>query len=214
MPSPEDDLIVCNCPHCVSKAAEGELICFPARDIPVDSLSEYTRSGHGWRDEISRQFRQFLPRYFDLIAHGHVPGEYGIESCLARLGMTDHTRIWPPEEVDAVSGYLRALLRKRLSEGFEIDATGLPMPDRNAVEQVLCMAAHVGPIGPARSGFTIRGGILRFGRERVEAGMHAIQAWLLRPQTRERLETACLAETDTNAAALLSHAEGLLAALM
>jgi len=39
-------------------------------------------------------------------------------------------------------------------------------------------------------------------------------AWLLRRETQERLEAACLAEHDEGAAALLSHAEGVVAGLV
>jgi hypothetical protein len=47
-----------------------------------------------------------------------------------------------------------------------------------------------------------------------DAAMRQVIAWLLRPETRERLEVACLAEHDSGAAALLSHAEGLVAGML
>jgi hypothetical protein len=44
--------------------------------------------------------------------------------------------------------------------------------------------------------------------------MHQLIAWLLREETRAQLEAACLVEADEAAAALLSHAEGLVAGLI
>jgi hypothetical protein len=48
----------------------------------------------------------------------------------------------------------------------------------------------------------------------TESAMQQVIAWLLREETRGRLEAACLAEGDAAAAALLSHAEGLVAGLI
>jgi hypothetical protein len=50
-------------------------------------------------------------------------------------------------------------------------------------------------------------------REDTETGMQQVIAWLLRKETRARLEDACLAEQDEAAGALLSHAEGVIAGL-
>ena len=46
-------------------------------------------------------------------------------------------------------------------------------------------------------------------RPRCKAAMGEVMRWLLRSQTRRRLEAACLHELDGDAQALLSHAEGI-----
>ena len=52
---------------------------------------------------------------------------------------------------------------------------------------------------------------LTLNREQVKQGMEAVVAWLLTTDTWQRLETACLNETDETAAELFSQAEGIIA---
>ena len=51
-------------------------------------------------------------------------------------------------------------------------------------------------------------------RPHPDKGMRQVVGWLLRPQIRERLEAACLAEQDESAAAMLSHAEGVVGGII
>ena len=51
-------------------------------------------------------------------------------------------------------------------------------------------------------------------RPHCEAAMAQVMSWILRSQTRTRLELACLDEPDGDAAALLSHAEGIVGGMI
>jgi hypothetical protein len=50
-------------------------------------------------------------------------------------------------------------------------------------------------------------------RDAIEPAMQQVIQWLMQASVWERLEAACLAEPEEGAAALLSHAEGVLAGL-
>jgi hypothetical protein len=108
------------------------------------------------------------------------------------------------------------------------------------VESVLCLTAHAsGDLAPLLAAWDAdksRTATLHIASTVAQANWHAKQlestwwrvehrpnrqiamaqviAWLLREQTRDRLETACLAETEDGAAALLSHAEDIVRGLI
>lgn len=233
-------LILCTCQVCVGPEAERELNTLPVRNMPVDTLAEYTHSAHGWNDDIDLQFRRFVPRYFELIAVGTPPTKLSQATCLERLKEAEYRSRWPREDADAVDAFFLALLGFKLLEPPGIDRTGLPSLDGDAVEDVLCMAAHAGVdmalLLKAWDEDQSRNATLHLGniigaadwlrkrlrqswwvgmkRPHTEAAMQQLIQWLFRPQTRERLEAECLAEDDTAAATLLSHAEGIVAAMI
>ena len=230
-------IAVCNCNVCVSAEDERALCTVPLRQMPSRLLAEYTHSAHGCDDRVADELRYFLPRYFELIANGDPPTNTGIEMCLGRLHDAAYRANWPASEVAAVDTFLAALLRGLLGEAPDIDPTGLPAFGADVVEDMLCMAAHAGGDIAALLGIweaargraatlyvanvvskadwrkqRLENGFWTMStRPHAESDMRDVLAWLLRSETRERLEDACLAEQDEAAAALLSHAEGLVA---
>lgn len=228
-------ITVCDCNVCVSAKDARALCTVPLRQISSALLSEYTHSAHGWDDRIADEVRYFLPRYFELIAQADPPTNIDIAICLTRLHDAAYRTKWPAAETAVIDNFLVALLQAKLSEAPDIDPAGFPRPGADAVEDMLCMAAH------ADGDITALLGIWDAGRGRaatlhmanivgkadwrrqeldssfwtmserphVNSAMRKVLAWLLRPESRERLEDACMAEQDEAAAALLSHAEGL-----
>ena len=233
-------LDVCRCNCCVGPEQERLLLVTPLQEIPSALLAEYTNSAHSWSPQVSEELRYFLPRYFDLLAAGDVPCQLGIEICLARLANVSYRDEWPQPEAKAIDGFFAALLRKRLEEPATfVETGGLPAYHAEAGEDVLCMAAHAGgdmerllAVWDAVEG---REATLRLAQiigaadwlkkrlrnsswydavsPRIIAAMDQVIAWLMRPEIRARLEAACLSEADPAAAALLSHAESLVAGL-
>ncbi len=137
-------LTVCRCPVCVDAQAERELRSVALREMPARLLAEYTHSAHGCDDQAAAELRYFLPRYFELIAQGDPPSNFGIETCLGRLHDARWRTRWPAAEVAVVDAFLTALLRARLALPPPSDPTGFPVFESDQVEEVLCMAAHAG----------------------------------------------------------------------
>ena len=130
------------------------------------------------------------------------------------------------------------LLRERLATPFAIDAMGWSGFGEDKAEAVLCMAAYAGaemsPLLEAWSADDTRSATLHLanmiatadwrrrhlrdswwlGREHTEAAMRQVFQWLSQLSTWERLEAAFFAEKDEGAAALLSHAQSIVANLM
>lgn len=230
---------VCRCNVCVAPEVERELNTVPLREMSSSLLAEYTNSAHGWDGKTENDFRHYLPRYFELIAAGDPPTNLDEETCLQRLRDADYSRNWGPAEAGAVDRFLVALLRERLVTPFAIDRMGCTGYDDEA-ETVLCMAAYAGadpsPLLAAWDEMAWRedGGRLAtlhlanviaaadwrlrqlrdtwwLDCEHAEQAMHQVIGWLLRWETWERLEQACLGEQEEGAAALLSRAEGMIA---
>jgi hypothetical protein len=231
---------VCRCNVCVAPEIERELNTVPLREMSSSLLAEYTSSAHGFDGKTENDFRHYLPRYFELIAMDAPPTTLDEEICLERLHAAGYRANWGPSEVAAVERFFLTLFRERVAAPFEIDAMGWTdyAPDR--AEAMLCMVGHAGgnlaPLLSAWSADIGRMATLHIAnvvasadwnkkrlrdswwsgldRPHAEAAMGQVMAWLLRPDIRARLEAACLGETDEGAAALLSHAEGLVAGLM
>ena len=225
---------VCRCPVCVDESSERALCTVPPRAMSSRLLAEYTHSAHGFDDRAADELRYFLPRYFELIAADDPPSNLGIETCLGRLHQAEWRATWPAAEVALIEAFFAAMLRTRLAVPPQIDPTGFPVFEADRAEDVLCMAAHAsGDIAallsiwdadPGRAATLHIANIVGKAdwrrqqlentfwhgmRPEIEAAMRDVLAWVLRPETRERLEDACLVEQDEAAAALLSHAEGL-----
>jgi len=238
---PKGAVYVCHCAVCVDAETERKLHTVPLRQMSSQLLAEYTHSAHGWDDRIADEFRYFLPRYFELISAGDPPTNLGLEACLDRLHEAKYRLNWPRSDADAVDRYFLALFRDYLARPVNIDPTGMPGFGADPVEEVLCMVAHAD--GDLAGLLTVwdadrsRMATLRIAaivsiadwrkkrlensswyeirtRPHVEVTMQFVIAWLLRPETRGRLEAACLEEKEPAAAALLSHAEGLVGAMI
>jgi hypothetical protein len=234
-------LDVCRCNVCVAPNQERLLTATPLCEIPTLTLAEYTNSAHVWNERVADQIRYFLPRYFELIAQDDIPCNLGIEICLGRMSSANWRQEWPRAEVEAIDAYFAALLRSVLVSPNPAlaDYGGLPSYDSDPAEDLLCMIAHAGgDLAPLlaiwdetrgesadlRLANMIGGAEWLRHRLRnsswydvapphVEAAMGEVIGWLRRPAIRERLEAACLAASDTDAAALLSLAEGIVAGL-
>ena len=109
-------IIVCNCPCCVTPEVERLLISTPLAELSSPLLAEYTNSAHGWDDKIAEDLRYFLPRYFELIALGHVPCQLDLEICLRRLSNAAWHEEWPATEAKAIDDFFAAMLRARLGK--------------------------------------------------------------------------------------------------
>ena len=229
-------IIVCKCPVCVSDETERELIRTPLPQVTSGLLSEYTHSAHGWDGRIENDFRYFLPRYFELIASGDVPSNTGIETCLERMHPANYRETWPQKEANAVDVFFVALFRAELNKAELPGRFGL-YEAGEGVEAILCSFAHAG--GDVRLLLDVWGDTagrdadlkiagmlaaadwlkrrlnsgwwLTLNREAVKQAMDTVIAWLLATETWQRLETACLNETDDVAAELFSQAEGIIA---
>ena len=227
------------CPCCVSEEKARELSTEQLDCISQALLAEYTHSAHSWNGKVEDDLRYLLPRYFELIAGDIHPTQFADEICLQRLADADYRNIWRQKDSDAIDAFFLALMRDRLAMPVEPDWSGLTAGG-DPVESALCLIAHAsGELTPLLAMWDAddsRAATLHIANIVSHANWHAKQlqntwwraehrpngqvamqqiiAWLLRPQTRERLETACLAETDDGAAALLSHAEGIVRSLI
>ncbi|MGL4243323.1 MAG: hypothetical protein ACRCTI_19600 [Beijerinckiaceae bacterium] len=109
---PGGSLVVCNCPVCMTKEIEAQLIRTPLRQISSDTLAEYTNSAHGWDDgKIADDTRYFLPRYLELIAADDPPDNMGLDICLRRIAPSNWRTAWPKPEVDVLERFFDALVK-------------------------------------------------------------------------------------------------------
>lgn len=229
-------IVVCNFSSCVAPEVERELIRTPLHELSSSVLAEYTNSAHSWDERVAEDLRYFLPRYFELIARDDIPSQLDIEMCLARLANAAWHDEWPDAESKAIDGFFVAMLRSRLGNadlpsGYHLFQSG------EGAEAVLCLAANAG--GDMQQLLKVwdedrsRTANVRLARVIVSADWRARQlsntwwfsdyrplaeqamkqviAWLLRTETWERLEAACLKESDDMTAELFSQAEGLIA---
>lgn len=108
---PRGRLILCHCNVCVSQAQADLLARTDPRDLPAALLAEYTNSAHGYDADIEPEFKELLPRYFDLLAALDPPslgGEY--DFTLNRLHDADYRTRWSAPEVASVDAFFTAWL--------------------------------------------------------------------------------------------------------
>lgn len=111
------NIVACHCNSCMTEETEKELVRTPLRQISTELLSEYTNSAHGYdTDVIEHEFKYFLPRYLDLIAHCKPPHYMDSNTCLHRLGDANFRAAWPRHEVEAVDECLDAFVDACLSQ--------------------------------------------------------------------------------------------------
>jgi hypothetical protein len=233
-------IIVCGCNSCVSPQVEQELIRTPLNALPAPTLAEYTHSAHGWDGRVEDDLRYFLPRYLELIAIGEIPSTTGVDTCLRRLADADYRNTWPAAEAKALNDAFAALLRVALEVPPSCEMGRIPTWDVDTAEELICMVAFangdVDLMLAAWDAERTRNADLhlanmignadwldrrlrsstwyRLGDARVKAEAERVVTWLVRSETRARLEQACLAERDPEMADLLSFAEGIIGGLL
>ena len=235
-------ITVCKCPSCVSPEQELELIKTPLDEISSELLAEYTHSAHSWDERVAEDFRYLLPRYFDLIAIGQTPSQFGAEMALDRLANVAYRAEWPQAEAEAIDEFFLALFQAQLlaPATFIEDASGQSAFEREEAEAILCGVAQAGgDVAPllalwdatctdaadlrlARMIVSSNGGRLELAnswwghlnKPRVLRAQQTIFDWLAREAVRQRLETACLREAGPVASLLLSQAESIVGSLI
>lgn len=229
-------IVVCNCTCCVHPDSEQLLIKTPLREISCALLAEYTNSAHGFDDQkIQNDFRYLLPRYFELIAQGELPTSSYEEVLLRRLGDACYTAAWPADEAAAVNRYFGCLFDDQVNTPIRLcDCHNRINTHGVDIEQTLLIIANGGadlrPLLAAWEQLTSRTATLHIATVaseievlvpktfedwdfRTETGYRALFDWVTTWENRQRVEDACLAETDPLAAQLLSIAEQNIAAV-
>jgi hypothetical protein len=87
----------------------------PLREISSALLAEYTNSAHDWDDNVARQLRYFLPRYFELVAAKDPPDNLGLAVCLRRIAYAEWWNRWPPAEAAIIGRFFDELTGASLS---------------------------------------------------------------------------------------------------
>lgn len=110
----------CNCPVCMTDETAKELSSRPLKEIPATLLAEYTNSAHGYdRKTIELQFKYFLPRYLDLIAHCDPPSHLDLGTCLTRLD--GYRENWPEQEIETINEFFDAFIEASLYHLYLIE---------------------------------------------------------------------------------------------
>ncbi len=112
-------IIHCDCPVCMTAETAAQLSTLSLTDIPAALLGEYTNSAHGMDDAIAPEFKHFLPRYLDLIAHCDPPSPLGLETVLTRL--EGYRASWPSDEVAAIDGFFDAFVEASLAQLYLLE---------------------------------------------------------------------------------------------
>jgi hypothetical protein len=108
---PHGVIHICRCDVCVSDENARLLAQTPPRAIPAELLAEYTHSAHSLDDLTEPEFKEFLPRYLELLAAFTPPGHYDdYEFCLRRLRDADYRSRWTKAEIDAVDAFFEVYL--------------------------------------------------------------------------------------------------------
>lgn len=137
-------IVHCNCPVCMTAEVAAQLSRLPLAEISAPLLAQYTNSAHGYdREAIEPEFKHFLPRYLDLIAHCDIPSPIGLESCLARLGQADYRANWPGDEAAVIDAFFTAFLEACIGQ---IGLTEWPVGMRLELDlgEVLTMIVRAG----------------------------------------------------------------------
>lgn len=222
------DLIVCHCRSCMTEETERQLVNTPLRSIPADLLAEYTNSAHEYDDDqVARELRYFLPRYFELIAAHDYPDHGGLDICLRRLGYADYRNKWPRAEVESIDRFFDAFLKHSLTR---LDLALWPVGYRLAfdIKNVVTMVVTAGgDIDRLLHAWTavedpaaaihvsaLREDVLE---ERDRTYLHSaylenhedaartVGAWLLQPSLTARIEAAFFAVSDPRLQEILSR---------
>lgn len=217
-------LIVCHCPSCMTEEMERKLVETPLRSVLSEHLAEYTNSAHPYEEQVARELRYFLPRYFELIAKNDPPDNMGLDTCLRRLADTGWRTAWSAAQVEAIDRWLDALIQDVVHRlDCYIDSGTLAFD----IKDILTMAVTAGAdiermlraweaaedpaavvhMASARMSLNRRDG--RVFLESVyledhETAAEKIGAFLTRPETEARIESAFFNTEDKQLQRILS----------
>jgi hypothetical protein len=108
---PHGVISVCRCNVCASEEDARLLARTPPRQMTPELLAEYTNSAHSFNDVTEPEFKELLPRYFDLLTKFTPGSHYGdYEYSLRRLRDADYRTRWTHEEVSVVDRFFEAYL--------------------------------------------------------------------------------------------------------
>lgn len=221
-------LTVCHCISCMTVESAQRLLRTPLRDIPADLLAGYTGSAHSWDDgPVAREFRYFLPRYFELIALNQPP-DWGMDVCLRRLGDAPWRETWPKPEEYIIDRFFDELLvaslqRLELAQwprrwwlDFDIaDVLTIVVSAGGNIDRVLAKWDAAGDPPAAIHMAALRDDVLQqTGRtyfhsahlEDHEEAADKIGAFLMRPEVVARIENAFFRVEDPRLQKILSEA--------
>lgn len=232
-------ITVCHCPVCMTEATELRLTTTPLRQIPADLLAEYTNSAHPTAalGQEADELRHFLPRYFELIAHGEAPDHLGLAVPLRRLGRSGFRDHWPSAEIATIDRFFDAWMAARVGDlslrvwpphgarpkTFELQArpedtlsvlvsAGCVVPRVLAVWDAAPDPAAAVHMAEARLRIAWKKGRSVFYDAHLEGDYdpetEAIATFLSRTEVTERIEAAFLAATDEGLAQVLANAVG------
>jgi hypothetical protein len=222
------DLIACHCPCCMTEEAERQLVNTPLRSIPANLLAEYTNSAHAYDDDqVARELRYFLPRYFELIAAHEYPDHGGLDICLRRLGDAGYRHKWPRAEVESIDRFFDAFLSDSLTRlDLQLWPAGyrLAFDIKNVVTMVVTaggdidwlLHAWAGAEDPAAAIHmaALREDVLEERHrtylysaylEKHEDAARRVGAWLLQPNLTARIEAAFFEVSDPRLQVILSN---------
>ena len=222
-------LSVCHCNSCMTVEHEQLLLKTPLREIPSRLLAEYTGSAHSWDDgPVAREMRYFLPRYFELLALNDPPDTCDIDICLRRLAQADWRAKWPDRECAVIDRFFDAFMRASVQRlelvrwpvGWRLefdlaDVLTLVVTAHGDLERVLAVWDAADDPGAAVHMAALREGVIRQTSrtffhsvylDEYAAAADTIGAFLMRPETTPRIETAFFMVTDQRLQQLLSDA--------
>ena len=231
-------LNICRCPVCVDKDTEAKLSQTSLRQVSAPLMGQYTASAHLYDAMLDGEtFRHFLPRYFDLIAHGTNPDPFGDAAfCLSRLSLTDFRQSWPAEEIAAIDRFFDAILLHVLADTRIAHWPAGPSPEVNASDYLIMIQQAGGDVGrsialldqaadPAAAchfskmlrdirydpeGFYFNTALIR----RDNPLAIALGQWLVRPRILDRLDAAFFATSDTDTQSIISGGTDILKILL
>jgi hypothetical protein len=124
-----NDFVGCEC--CVAPSESAKLTSKPLRLLTYDDLEHYSSSAMSTWGDV-RHFKHFLPRLLEL-AIEHRDEFLDLAVVFGKLAYA-RWYSWPPREIDAVDGFLRAYWEYQLT--IDIDS-----PQDDAIDTVLCAEA-------------------------------------------------------------------------
>lgn len=108
---PRPQLILCHCNVCVGEDDARALARTEPRQLPARLVAEYTNSAHEWNEVSEGEFKELLPRYFDLLARFEAPAQGGYyHYALNRLRDADYRTRWPSREAAVVDAFFDAYI--------------------------------------------------------------------------------------------------------
>jgi hypothetical protein len=214
------------CRHCHTDDEERLVHEHPLRQLTPEHLWQFAADSLMTWGEVE-DFKHFLPRLFEILAHGGFPNEYpDPETVFGALGRGSW-RKWPKEEQDALEGYIEALWIDQLSR---LD------PSMDVESLIASVATAIDDMQPLLAAWEVLDGaapavhyatLLHWNGMRIAMGKpldiawldsRAVQevqvrTWILKagPSFKERLEATFLATSDEETLAVLESAIDFLA---